>query len=152
MWEPPSTPSLPALSSLWYWGWVRHPWVQLFSGSQRCLGCPRLRTCYLWPPWDPETSDWPLSTHCGLGSMASHSQTPTWGCVESLRLSSISAHPEHQNLGGIQVFSHSPYSPRPTDNQVQRHQFYVSLENKIVNNFQKCDETKKLGSNPIHIL
>jgi hypothetical protein len=34
---------------------------QLFCCVQRCLGYPRLRNCYLWPPWGPETSDCPLS-------------------------------------------------------------------------------------------
>jgi hypothetical protein len=34
---------------------------QLFCRVQQCLGCPRLRTCYLWSLWGPETSGCPLS-------------------------------------------------------------------------------------------
>ena len=45
-----------------------------------------------------------------LGSMASHSKTPTWGCVESTGQSSMSACPEHRNFGGTQVLSH-PFIP-----------------------------------------
>ena len=50
-----------------------------------------------------------------LGSVASHSQTPTWGRVESVQQSfHTSACPEHQNSGRTQIFSHSPYSSTPT--------------------------------------
>jgi hypothetical protein len=70
LWKPPSAPSLFALPSLRTWGWWSCPpgppfCSQLFLGVQLCLGCPRLRTCYLWPPWGPETSDWPLFTPKG---------------------------------------------------------------------------------------
>jgi hypothetical protein len=49
-----------------------------------------------------------------LGSVASHSQTPTPGCVEIVQQSSCVCPPEHRNSGGIQVFSHSLYSPMPS--------------------------------------
>jgi hypothetical protein len=91
---------------------------QVFCGIQRCLRCPKLRTCYLWPLWGPETSDCPLSTSPWTprtGSIASHSQTPTWGHVESVWESST--HPDHWSSGGTWVFSHSLYSPMPGTQQ-----------------------------------
>ena len=46
------------------------------------------------------------------GSVASHSQTPTLGRVES---------EWQQNSGGTQVFSHSLYSPMPTALRAHMH-------------------------------
>ena len=70
--------------------------------------------------WGPVISDlrkaqWPQTDRCpplsaDLGSMASHSKTPNWGCVESAGQSSMSACPEHRNFGGTQVLSH-PFIP-----------------------------------------
>ena len=34
----------------------------IYSTASSSLGCPRLRTCYLWPPWGAVTSDCSLST------------------------------------------------------------------------------------------
>jgi hypothetical protein len=42
------------------WGWGAFC-SQLFCDIQLCLGCPRLRICYFWAQWGPETSDCPLS-------------------------------------------------------------------------------------------
>jgi hypothetical protein len=49
-WAAPGAPHTPLCS-------------QLFCNIQRRLGCPRLRTCHLWPLWGPETSDWELPLH-----------------------------------------------------------------------------------------
>jgi hypothetical protein len=38
--------------------------------------------------WEPGTGGCPSSTPCYVGPMASHSQMPTWGHMESLRQSS----------------------------------------------------------------
>jgi hypothetical protein len=94
------------------------PLVLRFSAvSSDILGCLRLRTYYLWLPLGPEASNCSLSTtppppH-GLGTVDSHSQTPTWGGKESMLQSSSSTQPEHQNSGRMQVFSHLLYFPIP---------------------------------------
>ena len=83
-WEPPSTPSPPAFSSLWpsddgVAPPPRGPPIcsQLFRGVQRCLGCMRLRTCCLGLPLVHPPPSW--------GSVASYSQTPTPFHMESMQ-------------------------------------------------------------------
>jgi hypothetical protein len=66
----------------------------------------RLRTCYLGLRLVHPRASW--------DSVASHSQTPTQGHVESVWQSSVSTCPEHRNSGRKRVFSHSLYSPTPT--------------------------------------
>jgi hypothetical protein len=95
---------LPCLSSLLPMSWWNCPLGNpiLFLALphfQRCLGCPRLRTCYLGlPPVHP-----PLS----LSPVASHRQTPSRGSVESVWQSFCIYPPRAQEL--LQDASFPPF-------------------------------------------
>ena len=67
------------------------------------------------------------------GSVAFHSQTPTWGHVESVQQSSTSCPPRAPELwwnsGRTQVSSHSLYSPMPTALQQRKMSVYMDKWN-----------------------
>jgi hypothetical protein len=102
--RPPISPCplLPLAPGLMSRSWGPH--FVLSSSEVSSLGCWRLGTWCLGLPCPPPAE---------LESVASHSHTPTWGCVESMRQSSASACPEHRNSGGIRVLSHSLFPPHP---------------------------------------
>jgi hypothetical protein len=85
----------------------------VFHGVQWHLGCPRLRNLSLASVRSRNLRLKPCPPLSILGSMASYSQTPTQGLIESLQSPPASARSEHRNSGGMWVFSHSFYSPIP---------------------------------------
>ena len=95
----------------------------LFSALLRCpvvSGMPETENLLSLASMRPRDLDLPLVHPLWAGSIASHSQTPTQGRMESVQQSSASACPEHRNSGGMWVFSYSLYSSISTVPQNSR--------------------------------
>ena len=96
------------------WG----PYSVLSSSAISSCGMPKTENLVL--------GDAPFPPLCHVGSVASHSQIPTQGQVESILQSSsiCSARPEHQNSGWTQAlcptslfpYTHAPPPPHTSSN------------------------------------
>ena len=94
------------------------PYSVLSSSAISRMGCQRLRTWY---------GGCPLSTPCHVGSVASHSQMPTQGQVESVQQSSRVCLSRTQELRPDSGSLPSPLSPTPTAQHLRKGLYETQL-------------------------